>query len=63
MARIYGVACEEGRCYCTVARGVRLEDLFDGDGPYDPITPGDKLRLDTDDETVYSGTQATEETY
>ena len=62
MARLYGPACEEGRCYCTVYRGVRLEDLFGGDGPYNPITAGDKLRLDVGAETVYSATQATEET-
>ena len=62
MARLYGPACEEGRCYCTVYRGVRLEDLFGGDGPYNPISAGDKLNLAERDEMVYSDTQATEET-
>ncbi len=60
MARLYGPACEEGRCYCTVYRGVRLEDLFGGDGPYNPITAGDNLDLGA--EIVYSDTQPTEET-
>lgn len=61
-ARIYDSECEAGRCFCLTYRGVRLEDLFGGDGPYNPIMPGDKLRLDFDAQTVYSETQETEET-
>jgi hypothetical protein len=57
VARLYGPACEEGRCYCKLARGVLKEDLQD-DGPYNPITPSDKLRLDTPGETVYRGAEA-----
>ena len=29
-------ACEKGTCHCDLARGVRLSDLFGGDGPYPP---------------------------
>ena len=50
-------------CYHDLARGVLLEELLGGDGPYNPVYGLDQdLRLDTDAETVYSDTQATEET-
>jgi hypothetical protein len=38
---------------------VLLADLLSGDGPDNPISPGDRLRLDTDDETVYSDSDTT----
>ena len=62
MARLYGPRCEAGNCYCTLARGVRYSDLFGGDGPFDPISPAERLTLDNPANSVYSDTQATEET-
>ena len=64
--------CEGGRCYHDLARGALVwDELLDRDGPYPPTlqvinTSPEALppssQLDTDPETVYSDTQATEET-